>query len=112
MEGARPAKDCPGLDSTAVCSCARLSVLGSAKGWTPRRAKACRPDMASGRPRLNYGRGLRRRLDPTGVYMARSGRAAVGNPTWLQRRWQVTHTDGPVSWWPGTEPGVACDLSP
>lgn len=41
MEGARPAKDCPDLDSTAVCCCSRLSVSGSAKGWAPRRAEAC-----------------------------------------------------------------------
>lgn len=56
MEGIRPAKGCPGLDSTAVYLCESLSTSGLTEGRPPREAKACRPDTASRRPRLDCGR--------------------------------------------------------
>lgn len=55
MEGTTPAKGYPALDCTTAYPCARLSVSGLAKGRTPRKAEACRPE-----PRLPHGRDFKR----------------------------------------------------
>lgn len=67
--GDKTAKDCPGLDPTAVCSCVRLSVSGLVEGWTLGRLRHAGLTCLQEDPGSTAAGTFKCRLNPTDVYI-------------------------------------------
>ena len=80
MGGTRPAKGCPGLDSTAVHLWARLGILALSKGQAARKVRHVGLMWPQGDPGLTVSGAFNDATNPF------SGRAVVGNMAWLQCR--------------------------
>ena len=78
--GTRPAKGCPGLDSTAVHLWARLGILALTKGQAARKVRHVGLTWLQGDPGLTASGAFNGATNPF------SGRAVVGNMAWLQCR--------------------------
>ena len=76
--GTRPAKGCPGLDSTAVYLWAWLGILGLTKGQAPRKVRHVGLTWLQEDPGLSVAGAF------TGATNPFSGRAVVGNVPGLQ----------------------------
>lgn len=80
MRGTRPAKCCPGLDSTAVHLWVRLGILGLTKGQAARKVRHVGLTWLQGDPGLTVAGAFNGATNPF------SGRAVVGNMAQLQCR--------------------------